>query len=147
MSQTFLSTRSCWLAALAVLSSACLGEEGKTGACDARPGPGNGVTVDAQKQLNKDSCVEYDHVDYSTDLATECRDGSLTHGAIGTWAEGGRCAPGEVLATCRRPEAGGTTTDIYYQGYPSSGFLSTEAACEATLSGSTGVWCEGASCP
>jgi hypothetical protein len=132
---------------MTVLVLASCGTKANFGACDARPGPPDGVAADAAEQGYEDQCVEFADTDLPNDMAAECQAGKFTR-LIGTWHEGARCAPGTLLATCRIPYGDGTETTYYYEGYPFDALPTAQSNCKSNPEGSVaGVWCVGSTCP
>jgi hypothetical protein len=105
-----------------------------SGSCDFRAG----TTVSGISQ----DCYQYEGVDEDADeLRSACEQQDHPNGK---WTDGGKCS-GQVVATCRYTQAGGTITEYYYTG-SLEGMLAVSAGL-CTSVAYHGTWCNGSSCP
>jgi hypothetical protein len=106
--------------------------KGVSGSCDFRLGS----TIAPYTQ----ECDQYDNVQVDG-LQAACEQQDQPNGK---WTHNGKCV-GQVVATCRYSESGGTVTQYYYSGTDTESLLLDGDSC---VSGPhPGTWCNGTACP
>jgi hypothetical protein len=112
-----------------VVQSGC--SKGTSGTCDFRLGS----TIAPFSQ----ECDQYDDVQENS-VQSACEQSQPN----GKWTDSGKCV-GQVLATCRHPEAGGTITQYYYVGTGTDWLNLYAFSCTTGIT--HGTWCTGTDCP